>query len=101
MGGGVIRLPSGCDPVKNYPMKHLTHLSKDRRLKKLIDRHPEPLTIKKQTDMVFYLAASIMSQQLSTKGAHTIRQRYLDLFGGVSPTPGQLLATPPPVLRTA
>jgi DNA-3-methyladenine glycosylase II len=80
-------------------MEHLTHLAKDRRLKKLIDQHTEPLTIKKQTDMVFYLTASIMSQQLSTKVAHTIRQRYLDLFNGRFPTSEQILDTPPATLR--
>lgn len=80
-------------------MDHLTHLAKDRLLKKLIDQHTEPLTIKKQKDMVFYLTASIMSQQLSTKVAHTIRQRYLDLFDGRFPTPEQILATPHATLR--
>jgi DNA-3-methyladenine glycosylase II len=80
-------------------MEHLTHLAKDRRLKKLIDQHPEPLTIKKQKDIVFYLTASIMSQQLSTKVVQTIRQRYLDLFGGRSPTPEQILNTTHATLR--
>jgi DNA-3-methyladenine glycosylase II len=80
-------------------MEYLTHLAKDRRLKKLIDRHTKPLTIKKQKDMVFYLTASIMSQQLSTKVALTIRQRYLDLFDGRSPTPEQMLNTPSATLR--
>src|SRR5579872_7187665 len=80
-------------------MEHLIHLSKDRRLKKLIDRHPVPLTLQKQKDMVFYLTASIMSQQLSTKVAHTIRGRYLELFDGQYPTPEQILATPPATLR--
>lgn len=80
-------------------MEHLTHLGKDRRLKKLIDRHKEPLILSKQKDMVFYLTASIMSQQLSTKVAQTIRGRYLDLFGGQYPKPAQILATPPALLR--
>jgi DNA-3-methyladenine glycosylase II len=80
-------------------MEHLVHLAKDRRLKKLLDQHKEPLTIRKQTDMVFYLCASIMSQQLSTKVAHTIRQRYLDLFDGQFPTPEQILKTSPAALR--
>jgi DNA-3-methyladenine glycosylase II len=80
-------------------MLPLTHLAKDRRLKRLIEQHTEPLTIKRQKDMVFYLCASIMSQQLSTKVAHTIRQRYLDLFGGQAPTPQQILETSPAALR--
>jgi DNA-3-methyladenine glycosylase II len=80
-------------------MEYLTHLAKDRRLKRLIDQHTEPLTIKRQKDMVFYLCASIMSQQLSTKVVNTIRQRYLDLFGGRAPAPQQILETPPATLR--
>jgi DNA-3-methyladenine glycosylase II len=80
-------------------MMHVTHLTKDRRLKRLIDQHAEPLTIRKQKDMVFYLIASIMSQQLSTKVAHTIRQRFLDLFAGQPPTPEQILKTPSTTLR--
>ncbi len=49
--------------------------------------------------MVFYLCVSIMSQQLSTKVAHTIRQRYLDLFSGKAPVPEQILETPHATLR--
>ena len=49
--------------------------------------------------MVFYLIVSIMSQQLSTKVAHTIRQRYLDLFEGRFPSAEQILETPPANLR--
>jgi len=66
-------------------MDHVLHLAKDKRLKKLIDQQPEPLSIKKSKEIVFYLVASIMSQQLSTKVAHTIRQRFLDLFDGRMP----------------
>ena len=80
-------------------MKYLLHLAKDRRLKRLIDQHAEPLTITRQKDMVFYLCVSIMSQQLSTKVAHTIRQRYLDLFSGKAPVPEQILETPHATLR--
>jgi DNA-3-methyladenine glycosylase II len=80
-------------------MEYLNHLAKDRRLKRLIDKQAKPLTIKRQKDMVFYLCASIMSQQLSTKVAQTIRLRFLDLFGGEAPTPQQILETPPANLR--
>ena len=81
-------------------MEHLLHLSKDRRLKRLIARHTEPLSLTRQKDIVFYLCASIMSQQLSTKVAHTIRQRFLDLFGGRAPSPEEILAVPPAALRS-
>jgi len=81
-------------------MQHLLHLSKDRRLKQLIDRHTEPLGLTRQKDIVFYLCASIMSQQLSTKVANTIRQRFLDLFGGQAPAAEEILAVSPAALRS-
>jgi DNA-3-methyladenine glycosylase II len=81
-------------------MQHLLHLSKDRRLKQLIAQHTEPIVLARQKDIVFYLCASIMSQQLSTKVAHTIRQRFLDLFGGHAPTAEEILAVSPAALRS-
>jgi DNA-3-methyladenine glycosylase II len=81
-------------------MQHLLHLGKDRRLKQLIDRHTEPLSLTRQKDIVFYLCASIMSQQLSTKVANTIRQRFLDLFGGQAPAAEEILAVSPAALRS-
>ena len=81
-------------------MEHLLHLSKDRRLKQLIARHTEPLSLTRQKDIVFYLCASIMSQQLSTKVANTIRQRFLDLYGGRIPKPEAVLATSHETLRS-
>jgi DNA-3-methyladenine glycosylase II len=80
-------------------MEHVLHLTKDKKLKKLIDQHSEPLSIRKRKDIVFYLIASIMSQQLSTKVAGTIRQRFLDLFDGRTPTPEEILAQPSTALR--
>jgi DNA-3-methyladenine glycosylase II len=81
-------------------LQHLLHLSKDRRLKQLIAQHTEPLVLTRQKDIVFYLCASIMSQQLSTKVANTIRQRFLDLFGGHAPTAEEILAVSPAALRS-
>ncbi|HLZ88191.1 MAG TPA: hypothetical protein VKQ52_13145 [Puia sp.] len=80
-------------------MEYLLHLSKDKKLKKLIGDH-EPVRIKKQKDIHFYLIASIMSQQLSTKVANTIRQRFLALYGDRVPTPEEVLATPFETLRS-
>jgi DNA-3-methyladenine glycosylase II len=40
-----------------------------------------------------------MSQQLSTKVADVIHQRFLNLYGGKEPTPQQILDTPFEVLR--
>jgi DNA-3-methyladenine glycosylase II len=78
-------------------MEYITHLSKDEKLKKLIKEHG-PLTLKKQNNLCLYLCYSIMSQQLSTKVARVIRQRFVDLYGG-EPTPQQIVDTPFEKLR--
>ena len=80
-------------------MDYRLHLAKDKKLKKLIENH-EPVTVSKQKDVHFYLIASIMSQQLSTKVAQTIRQRFLALYDGRSPKPEEVLATPFETLRS-
>ncbi len=79
-------------------MEYTLHLSKDKKIKKLIDHHG-PCTRKKQKNICTYLCASIMSQQLSTKVADVIYQRFLNLFDGHEPTPEQLVATAPETLR--
>ena len=77
---------------------YTTHLSKDKKLKKLIDQHGV-FTLTKRKNLCIYLCASIMSQQLSTKVAKVIHQRFLDLYGGKEPAPEQIIATPPDILR--
>ena len=47
------------------------------------------------------LIRSIVYQQLSGKAAGTIHARFLALFGGKTPSPEQLLATPIASLRSA
>lgn len=79
-------------------MEYIAHLSKDRRLKKLLV-NAEPHSLKKRKNICTYLCASIMSQQLSTKVADIIHTRFLNLFGGKEPTPQQILDTPFEVLR--
>lgn len=80
-------------------MKHLEHLSKDKKLKKLIEE-VEPYQLMKRKNICLRLCASIMSQQLSTKVADVIYQRFLNLYGGKEPTPRQILDTPASVLRS-
>ena len=80
-------------------MKHLEHLSKDKKLKKLIET-VEPYALQKRKNVCLRLCASIMSQQLSTKVAEVIYKRFLDLFGGSEPSPQQILDTPTEVLRS-
>jgi DNA-3-methyladenine glycosylase II len=72
-------------------MEYIIHLSKDEKLKKLIDQHGE-FKLKRQKNLYLYLCYSIMSQQLSTKVARVIRQRFIDLYGG-EPSPQQIAAT--------
>jgi DNA-3-methyladenine glycosylase II len=78
-------------------MEYIAHLSKDQNLKKLIAQHGA-LSLKKQKNLYLYLCYSIMSQQLSTKVARVIRQRFLDLYGG-EPSPQQIVDTPFEKLR--
>jgi DNA-3-methyladenine glycosylase II len=80
-------------------MDYLLHLAKDKKLKKLIDGH-EPVGVRKSKDIVFYLIASIMSQQLSTKVAETIKNRFLALYDGRIPLPEEILTTSPDILRS-
>jgi DNA-3-methyladenine glycosylase II len=47
------------------------------------------------------LLRSIVGQQLSTKAARSIYGRITDMFGGRTPSPGELLAADPDELRAA
>jgi DNA-3-methyladenine glycosylase II len=78
-------------------MHYVKHLSKDEKLKKLIKEHGH-FELKKQKNLYLYLCYSIMSQQLSTKVAKVIKQRFLDLYG-TEPTPQQIVDTPFEKLR--
>ncbi len=78
-------------------MHYVKHLSKDDKLKKLIKEHGH-FELTKQKNLYLYLCYSIMSQQLSTKVARVIRQRFIDLYGG-EPTPQQVVDTPFEKLR--
>jgi DNA-3-methyladenine glycosylase II len=79
-------------------MGYTEHLLRDKRLRPLIASQDE-IVLKGKKDLCHYLCASIMSQQLSTKVAAVIHQRFLDLFGGISPSPEQILAVPELTLR--
>jgi DNA-3-methyladenine glycosylase II len=71
-------------------MPHVKHLSKDKLLKKAILKSGR-IELKKRKNIFIYLIRSITSQQLSTKVAEVIYNRFLDLFGGIEPTPEQVL----------
>src|SRR6476660_7173874 len=73
-------------------MHYVKHLSKDERLRKLIKEHGT-FELEKQKNLYLYLCYSIMSQQLSTKVAKVIKQRFLNLYEGTEPTPQQIVDT--------
>lgn len=79
-------------------MHYVEHLSRDKKFKKLLD-NAEFHQLKKRKNIPIYLCASIMSQQLSTKVADVIYQRFLNLYEGKEPTPQQILDTPSETLR--
>ena len=78
-------------------MKYLSHLSKDEKLKKLIEGHGT-FKLEKKKNLCLYLCYSIMSQQLSSKVALVLRKRFIDLYSG-EPTPQQIINTPFEKLR--
>jgi len=77
---------------------YIPHLSKDKKLKKLIEQQ-EPYKLKKRKHVHLHLCGSIMSQQLSTKVAAVIHKRFLALFDTKTPTPEQILEIAPDKLR--
>lgn len=78
-------------------MEYLKHLQKDKKLKPLLKAGY--LTISKRKNVPVRLMASIMSQQLSTKVAAVIYQRFLDLYNGKDPELSAVLKTPDEKLR--
>ena len=73
-------------------MSYTSHLSKDKKLLKLINGQ-EPFELKFHKNICLRLCASIMSQQLSTKVAAVIYQRFLD---GIEPDERIYHAPDPP-----
>ncbi|MEP6584010.1 MAG: DNA-3-methyladenine glycosylase 2 family protein [Ginsengibacter sp.] len=80
-------------------MEHIQHLAKDKRLFRIIELQ-QPYILEVRDKVYLRLCSSILSQQLSTKVAKVLYQRFLDLFGEKEPTPKQILATPVAVLRS-
>jgi DNA-3-methyladenine glycosylase II len=80
-------------------MTYSIHLSKDKKLKKLIE-NGQVFTLKQKKEVYLHLCGSIMSQQLSTKVADVIWKRFLALYEKKSPSPEQILSTPHETLRS-
>ncbi|HEY4148149.1 MAG TPA: DNA-3-methyladenine glycosylase 2 family protein, partial [Chitinophagaceae bacterium] len=79
------------------PHEYVDHLSKDKKLKKLLDIS-EPHVLKIEKKVYLHLCGSIMSQQLSTRVAEVIWKRFLALYEK-HPTPEEIIATPHEQLR--
>jgi DNA-3-methyladenine glycosylase II len=80
-------------------MQHISHLGKDKKLKKIIELQ-EPYTLQKRKQVWLHLCGSIMSQQLSTKVADVIYKRFLQLFPKQKPTPQLVIDMPFDTLRS-
>ncbi|HMH31861.1 MAG TPA: hypothetical protein VK543_02465 [Puia sp.] len=78
-------------------MHYLSHLSRDKKLKKIIASQLA-VKLQRKKNIHIHLCGSIMSQQLSTKVADVIHKRFLKLYDGV-PSPEQILGTDPGQLR--
>lgn len=70
-------------------MPYIKHLKSDKKLAPVI-KQTGRIELKKRNDVFLSLCGSIMSQQLSTKVAAVIHQRFYDLFDG-KPTPQKLI----------
>jgi DNA-3-methyladenine glycosylase II len=85
--------------------KAIETLRADPVMAGLIDDHHElvraDLKRERGGDAYGALVRSIVGQQLSTKAAATIYGRMLELFGGHTPTPKQLLKVDPDKIRAA
>jgi DNA-3-methyladenine glycosylase II len=77
----------------------------DPVMARLVDEHAvavrRDLKRERPGDAYGALLRSIVGQQLSTKAARTIYGRMTDLFDGHAPTPYQLLAVDPELIRAA
>lgn len=78
----------------------LTHLSAaDPVMARLIATFKTPI-VTKHANYYQELVESIIGQQLSVKAARTIRDRFVELFGGNFPAPEQILDKTTDELRT-
>lgn len=80
-------------------MEYITHLKKDKKLAAIIN---EPLheRIKPHKNITLQLIGSIMSQQLNTKVADIIYNRFLTLYNNKPPKAKQIAETPNEILRS-
>jgi DNA-3-methyladenine glycosylase II len=92
--------PGAHDPAA---VEHLRRT--DPVMRSLVDRHG-PLSLDdrrrgRPADPYGALLRAIVGQQLSTNAARSIYGRLLDMFGGGTPSPAELLAIDPELVRSA
>jgi len=80
-------------------MSYIIHLSKDKKLKKVLDSQG-PQQLKKRSNICLELCSCIMSQQLSTKVAAVIYDRFIKLVGTKNPTATHILSLTHEQLRS-
>ena len=79
-------------------MEYARHLSTDPVMQQLIQAQG-PVSLKQEKDIYLYLCYSIMSQQLSTRVADVLRERFLALYGKRKPSAQAIADTPFEQLR--
>jgi len=87
------RALAASDPTMAALIERVGPIDLEKRLQRRREERP--------ADAYGALLRAIVGQQLSTKAARTIYLRVLDLFGGTTPSPEQLLATEEADLRGA
>jgi len=79
-------------------MEYIEHLRKDKKLAAFIN-DPVHERIQPHSNIPLQLIRSIMSQQLSTKVARVIYERFLAVYNNKIPKPQQIIDTPNETLR--
>lgn len=79
-------------------MDYINHLKKDKKLAVFINA-PVHERLQPHKNIPLQLTRSIMSQQLNTKVALVIYNRFLAIYKNKTPTPKEILETPDDILR--
>ena len=85
------------DPIIKPP-DYIPYLSKDKKLKQLIEAY-NVHSLEKRDKIYLRLCSSILSQQLSTKVARILYERFLELYDHKEPSAIEILETPVTTLR--
>jgi DNA-3-methyladenine glycosylase II len=77
----------------------IKHLRRDTKLAKIID-HIGEVKLRRRSHLYLHLLRAIVAQQVSTKAADTIWERFIDLFDDHHPAPNSLLIMEPEKMRS-